>query len=147
MRARDFIKKLRNNLQGWQARRDKELLTIALDLSAQVKFRIQSSGRDSNNQSFAPYTPIYSRVRARAGYQVQYVDFTRTGRLMANIKPEILSSDINGATVRITARDSGNQSKLVGALKKRGNILVPTQDEINDAFEAYAERAVNYLFG
>jgi len=109
--------------------RENEVLRIAFDQLALTKLRIQTKGQNSAEQAFAPYTEQYKKSRGKAGYQVGYVDFTRTGRLWANVQPRIIASDIFSATVEIAGQEQRSKDIIAGARKKRGNILEPSQAE------------------
>lgn len=120
---------LRLKLSVIEARQKTALIT-ALDLIALVKLRIQTEGRDANNQSFVPYTLPYAKDRQNFGAQTGFVDFTRTGRMWASIRPEIIEDTIEKTVVEIKSRTAEGQAKLNGQFKKRGNILLPTNEEI-----------------
>jgi hypothetical protein len=90
---------------------------------------VSAKGQNSAEQAFAPYTEQYKKSRGKAGYQVGYVDFTRTGRLWANVQPRIIASDIFSATVEIAGQEQRSKDIIAGARKKRGNILEPSQAE------------------
>lgn len=134
------IAKLRQNIQELEQLRSTEALRIALDATALLKLRIQTSGQNADGNAFPPYIPSYARYRQRKGAQTGYVDFTVTGRLMANIQPRVVQDDENKTVVEIAARDSENNAKLLGAVNKRGNILRLAPDEIRLIADANRER-------
>ena len=140
MNVKQVIARLRANLQTLEEQRQSEALRIALDATALLKLRIQTRGENADGAQFAPYTPSYARVRRDRGAQTGYVDFTVTGRLMANIQPRVETNQAGRTVVVIAARDSGNNDKLRGAVKKRGNILRLSQDEIDLVRDANRER-------
>jgi hypothetical protein len=97
---------------------------MATDGLTLTKGRVQRSGQDAEGDSFAPYNPIYAKYgRLAQGYQAQYVDFTRRGRMWASIKPTIEDAEPGRVTVVIASDNSEDQTKLNGQFKKRGNIL------------------------
>ena len=145
MNARDFIRNLRARLEALEANRPAETLRITLDLVALVKLRVQTRGQSAAGPLFAPYTPGYARQRAKAGYQVGYVDFTRTGRLWASVRPELVRSEMGRTLIEVTARTSEDRDKLRGARRKRGNILLPNEKEIAIAARGNRERIRKYL--
>lgn len=112
-------------------RREAEVLALAFDQVALLKGRIQQSGLNSEGRKFEPYEARYSKERAGAGYQVEFVDFTRTGRLFANIRPVVRSSGLLQTVVVIEGGDDRSKRILAGAEKKRGNILEPTAEELD----------------
>lgn len=111
-----------------------ETLRIAFNLLDAVKARIQGGGISYSLVPFPPYSKQYAKKRAKDGYQADYVDFTRTGRLWANIVPMVIE-DGNGITiVEIAARAPELQDILNWQANKpmatpRGNILLPSKDE------------------
>lgn len=111
------------------ANRDQDALLIALEIKALVQLRIQTRGYNFEETPFVPYTSQYAKRRKKEGYQVEYVDFTKTGRLWANVRPEVTQSTPTFTRVEITARDNRSQSKLQGAARKRGNILLISSKE------------------
>lgn len=114
-------------------------LVVAFDLSALIKLRIQTSGENSQNAPFAPYTPFTVRDRKKKGYQVGYVDFTQTGQLWASVGPRLVSDGNGLAVVVIESRNQRGKDILTAAQPKRGNILLPSQDEIKFAQDAYIQ--------
>jgi hypothetical protein len=144
MKASDFVSKVRENLALLRQNREAEVKRIAFDLTARIKSRIQGSGKNYLNQQFSPYTPAYAKQRQKAGAQTNYVDFTRTGRLFASVYPD---TDENSAvvTVVISAHGQDNIDKVRGAERKRGNILRPSQDELDLAEQANNARVQKYL--
>jgi len=112
---------------------------------ALVQDRVQSSGVNYQGSKFAPYTTQYAKSRRKAGYQTNYVDFTRTGQLWGNIAPEVTSNSRTKATITIQARTQRNIDILRGARAKRGNILRPSPDEIEIVREANRKRILNVL--
>lgn len=125
--------------------READALRIALDQVALIKLRIQTSGESADGSKFSPYVPAYEKSRKNAGYQVGFVDFTRTGRFWAVVRPSVESSNVFSATVIIQATDERGQSIAKGAQKKRGNILNPSKEEIELVREANKRRLENYL--
>lgn len=145
MSIQDFITNYRQRIDNLNRNRTDEVRKIALDLSAQIKLRIQSDGKDFQEQPFSAYTTSYANVRQELGYQVDYKDYTRTGKLMANVQPYVLEEDETKTVIEITARNEDDQLKLRGARRKDGNILLPTESEIELARQANIERIRKYL--
>ena len=145
MDAKDYIAKLKANLQALEEQRQTEVLRIALDATALLKLRIQTIGQNAEGQSFAPYSPGYAKQRQKKGAQTGYFDFTVTGRAMANIQPRVEANETGKTVVVIGARDQENIDKIRGQYKKRGNILRLSQNEIQLVSDANQER-VSKLF-
>lgn len=145
MRAEDFANDYRARLESWKANRAAELIRIGVSLAGQVKLRVSEEGRNAAGQDFPDYVPSYKARRAKLGFQVEHVDFTRSGSLMRDINAYLTEDSATRSTVTITARRGENQDKLQGAVRKRGNILVPSRDELALAVAAYEERRLKYL--
>lgn len=143
--VKDVARRLIANLQELRRNQKAETFRISLDLIALVRLRIQTTGEDFTNAPFAPYTPGYADQRALAGYQIDHVDFTRTGALMASLQPivERVQSDVITIAIGPTGQD--NIDKYEGAQSKRGNIFLPSQDEIAIVGQSNVERISKYL--
>lgn len=146
MTPRDFASDLERRVAELNANRPRDVLQMALEFKALIQLRIQDRGYNFQERPFSPYTPAYAKNRQKSGYQAEYVDFTRTGRLWANVRPEVIENTETKTVVEITARDDGNQRKLQGAVKKRGNILLPSQKEIDLLTQLNRERLARYGF-
>lgn len=133
------IRQIKSNLIN---DRENEALRIAFDQLALTKLRIQTKGQNFNEQPFAPYVPPYAKERQAAGYQVGYVDFTRTGRMWAAVRPRVESSSIFSATIVIEGADQRSKDIIAGAARKRGNILQPSKSEIEFVRQANRERVL-----
>jgi hypothetical protein len=130
--------------------RPKETLRISLNLLDLVRTRIQTSGTNSKNVQFTPYSASYAKQRVKAGYQAGYVDFTRTGRLWANIAPFVVDNTREVTIVEISARNPDLQSILnyqsvLPGKKPRGNILTPTEKELAFLEAAHLARLRKHL--
>lgn len=130
------IRQIRANLN---ANREARAMRIGFDLAALIKLRIQTKGQNSDEQQFAPYVPAYAKERKRSGYQVAIVDFTRTGRLWANVQPSVESVTATSVTVVIGGMSDYSKDIIKGAKRKRGNITQPTKGEIELARQANIE--------
>jgi len=144
MTAAQTAAKIRQNLADLRANRERELLMLANDTVVQIKYRIQGSGENYLNTKFSPYTPGYAKQRAKKGFPTDKVDFTRSGRLWTSVYPDV---EGNSAvmTVVISAHGQDNIDKVEGAVKKRGNILRPSQEELDLAEQANNARVLKYL--
>jgi hypothetical protein len=115
--------KAQQQLDELRKNRERDLFIIGQEAKTLVQLRIQTSGTNYEGSAFEPYTPGYAAQRDKKGRQTNYVDFTDTDRLWANVAPSV---EIKGAIgiVTIKARNRENQVKLEGAEDKRGNILL-----------------------
>jgi hypothetical protein len=142
---RDFINRIKQAKAELIANREADALRIAFDQIALVKLRIQRSGQNSDGGSFLPYTPAYAKQRQKAGYQVGFVDLTRTGRLFASISPRVESSNIFSATIVIEPDNDEGKKILEGLSKKRPNILEPSAQELEIIRAANRRRILSYF--
>lgn len=142
MAFENLLARIRQIKQNLVNDRENEALRIAFDQLALTKLRIQTKGQNFNEQPFAPYVPPYAKERQAAGYQVGYVDFTRTGRMWAAVRPRVESSSIFSATIVIEGADQRSKDIIAGAAKKRGNILQPSKSEIEFVRQANRERVL-----
>lgn len=142
MAFEQLLNRIRQIKQNLVNDRENEALRIAFDQLALTKLRIQTKGQNFNEQPFLPYVPAYAKERQAAGYQVGYVDFTRTGRMWAAVRPRVESSSIFSATVIIEGADQRSKDIIAGASKKRGNILQPSKSEIEFVRQANIQRVL-----
>ena len=145
MSLKQLLDRISQAKQQMVANRESEALRIAFDQVALLKLRIQSRGENAQDAPFEPYTPVYAETRKSKGYQIEFVDFTRTGRMWANIGPEVTSSNVFRAVVDIGGRDEKTRAMLRGHANKRGNILAPTQAELSIIRAANRERILKYF--
>lgn len=145
MTLSQWIERMEQRIERLFESRTTEGLRIASDMLALIQLRVQSSGQNYQGSQFAPYTTQYAKRRKEAGYQTSYVDFTRTGQLWGNIRPEVIRNSRSETTIEITARTKRNQDILRGARGKRGNILLPSESEIDTVREANRKRVLNIL--
>jgi hypothetical protein len=150
MTGEELKERIRLCKEAIERDRPKETLRIALNLLDAVRTRIQTGGGNFRNSPFTPYNPQYAKNRQRAGYQSDYVDFTRTGRLWANIAPQVVESTPEKTVVVISARLPAEQTKLNGQRNRprrgpRGNILIPSEGELDFARAANQARLDQHL--
>ena len=135
-----IIARIRQIKHDLEANRESEATRIVLDQIALTKLRVQTKGESSTGAAFAPYVADYKKSRAKEGYQVGYVDFTRTGQMWAAVRPVVVSSSVFSATVEIQAANQRAQDIIAGARPKRGNIVQPSKPEIELSRRANRER-------
>lgn len=150
MNLREWGGKMKLAVEQMNANRQKEGLVIAHDLNAMVWLRIQTTGKAYTGAAFSPYSDGYKKRRRKAKAQTSYVDFTVTGELARNVRPEVVASDSSSVTIEVTARDTKNQLKLKGATVQpkgapRGNILTPNERELQIAQQANKDRVLKYF--
>lgn len=140
-----LIQRIRQIKHDLTANREADATRIVLDQIALTKLRVQTRGESSEGTPFAPYVPAYKKSRAKAGYQVGYVDFTRTGQMWAAVRPVVVSSSVFSATVEIQAANQRARDIIAGARPKRGNIVHPSRAEIELSRRANSERIRKYF--
>jgi len=150
MELNDWIEKIRQARVRLIANRQADSLKIAQDILALVQYRVQSTGTNYLNAAFAPYSQQRAGQRQQRGRQTNYVDFTDTGQMWRSIAPRVSANTESATEVVIDARDAFNQQKLDKALiqprgNARGNILMLSQDDIDDLTAAHGQRILNYL--
>lgn len=131
------IRQVKHNLE---ANREAEATRIVLDQIALTKLRVQTKGESYTGAAFAPYVPAYKKERQSKGYQVGYVDFTRTGRMWAAVRPVTVRVSVFSATIAIEGADQRARDIIAGARPKRGNIVQPSKAEIELSRLANRER-------
>ena len=140
-----LIQRIQQIKHDLAANREADATLIALDQIALTKLRIQTRGESPEGTPFLPYVPPYAKERKSKGYQVGYVDFTRTGRMWAAVRPFVVSSNVFSATIEIKGADQRARDIIAGAAKKRGNILKPSKQEIDLVRRANRERVLKYF--
>jgi hypothetical protein len=103
--------------------RERDVLRIALDQVALMKLRVQGTGIQDNLLPFAPYSPSYAKERASRGYQIGFVDYTRTGQMFASVTPRVTESSVFTATVVIESNNERGQTIIRAAFRRNGRLL------------------------
>lgn len=119
-----------------------DALQTTLDMVGFLKLRLAEGGGNADGGQFSDYSPIYSKARQKRGLQVGHKDFNVTGQLYASIQPEITGIEFGVVAVDIVPRGQDNQNKVAGQIKRDGNILQPSAQEIQDATDAHTRRRV-----
>jgi len=135
-----LIQRIRQVKHNLESAREAEATRIVLDQIALTKLRVQTKGESADGGKFSPYVPTYAKERKKAGYQVGYVDFTRTGQMWAAVRPVTISVNVFSATIAVTASNQRAQDIIRGAYPKRGNIVAPSKAEIELSRKANRER-------
>ena len=112
-----------------------EALRIANDVKDAVRDRVQTSGQNRQGRPFVPYTPGYAQRRRDAGFQIRVVDFTRSGELWGSIRARKVAETQESAIVEVGPTGSDNVDKVAGAIRKRGLIILPSDDELDAAYQ------------
>lgn len=148
MRVSDHIRQIREFLDRQTGEEmEQRFLRLASDVRDAVRDRVQTAGQDRTGQAFAPYVPDYAKRRAKAGYQIRKVDYTRTGRLWASILPEVVERTDTGIVIEIGPRGEDNRVKLLGPGTtkprkdgvQRGLPTLPNEAELTEAFAVLVE--------
>lgn len=140
-----IINRIRQIKHDIESNRAADATRIVLDQIALTKLRVQTKGESSTGAAFPPYVPAYKKSRSKAGYQVGYVDFTRTGQMWASVRPVVISANVFSATVEIQAANQRASYIIAGARAKRGNITQPSKAEIELSRQANRARIEKYF--
>lgn len=135
----EFKEEIRRVKISLVSQRADVLLKVASDVLALTKRRVQQTGINSDGDSFEGYTTPYSKVRKKKGLQIQRVDFTDTGRMWTSIRPELIENTQERTVIEVKPSTQAEQDKLNGQFKKRGNILLPSAEELRIAQEIAEE--------
>ena len=143
----EYLTRFRSALRELQATKTKRAVGVTMDILAQPKRRVQTTGVDDDGPFFSPYSTLYAAQRVKDGYQANFVDFTRRGRLWNSINPFVQRDERYLTVVVLQPRDRENQAKLnkQAQLKNRGNILRPSVDELTLAIQIWERSALNQL--
>jgi len=145
---REYINELKARKQRFLEERTNTRLRILVDLKALMALRIQTTGKNYEDEDFAAYEDSYQAVKelefenARNGI----VDFTVTGNLWRNIKPVLESEDENEIVFVLRADNDTDEAKLTSFIEKWGNILRPSAEELDIVRQANLE-LYNKLLG
>lgn len=136
----EHMAKLKAGLADLARTQVQDAVLTTQDMIGFVKLRLAEGGGNASGSQFTDYSPIYSKKRAEKGLQTGFKDFNVTGRLYASILPEVKATQLGEVHVDIVPRGADNQAKVAGQLNRDGNILEPSQTEINDATQAHQSR-------
>lgn len=123
-------KAVQRAVKRMETERTEMLLRVAENGLALVKSRVQQSGENAQGGRFEPYTEQYAKYgRDRQGYQSQYVDFTRTGRMFASMQPVVVKETATLTVVEVRPNNTADRVKAEGQFKKRGNFMALSNEE------------------
>ena len=142
MTVDDAENRLKSALAQLAETQVQDCLLTTLDMIAFVKLRLAEDGGRADGSDFTFYSVKHSITRTNKGLQIAYKDFNMTGQLYASIKPEVKAVSLGVVEVDIIPRGIDNNDKVRGQLKRDGNILYPTEAEIDDAIQAHTQRRV-----
>jgi len=150
MNLREWAATKRANLQLMADNRQRDGLTLALDLLGLIQLRIQTQGRNSAGAAFVPYSPAYAAKRKSRGRQTSIVDFTDTGAMWRNTTGRVIDHGLLSTTIEIGAQDSLSREKLAAPLtvpkgRPRGFLLRPSADEVQIVQDANLQRVIKYI--
>jgi hypothetical protein len=143
---KDLINAVKKGTQAMIDNRQTDALRIAFDQLALIKLRVQSRGERPDGSAYTPpYSVAYKKERTRAGFQTDYIDFTRTGRMFADVRPNVVDSNLISTTVEIKASLPNEQKKLEVNTTRRGAIIESSPDEIKLVRDANIQRIKSYF--
>lgn len=136
---------IRSRKKELDRNRRSDCLKIVLDLKAIAQLRIQTEGKNYENNRFEYYNPIYAKRKKEAGYDVSNVNFTVTGQLWRNSLPVVLNETVDSIAIRLGPTNDNDQAKADGQIRKRGNIFRPSEDELQIVSQLNQQRVLNRL--
>jgi hypothetical protein len=145
MTIKQLIERIRQAKKEIIANREADTLRICLDQAALIKLRLQQQGIDSEGAAWPDYTARYKKERQNAGYQVAFVDFTRSGQFLQSFQPVVIKSDLFTCVVEIRPNSQEMKTRLRGLEGKRPGIFQPSDEEIELVREANRKRLFRYL--
>ena len=141
----EYVSKFAEVVKKLRETKTQRAVGVVNNVLAQVKRRIQTTGVDYEGSQYKGYSKIYKVERAGDGYQVNYFDMTRTGRLWNSINPVVERDGRFNTIAVLKARDKNNDEKLRGNLGIRPNILRPSKTELAFAVKVWRDRALEQL--
>lgn len=154
-------------LQGKQA----ASLIASLNGFALIKKRVIAEGENSSGGKFEAYSdnelptffftggsasakaklkkidkPSYKDWRRANNLQVGHKDFRFTGRMWANIKPEIVGENDGVVKVVIDAEAAFEKQKVKWNIERDGNFLNPNKSELEFVKETFNKELAKRLF-
>ena len=126
-----------------------EVMSVANDANAVITKRVQGTGKNDAGSDFGTYAYSTQKIKKRKGHDLPpfpHVNFTDTGQMFNDIKPQILKVTSDSITIRIAPDKTENMTKLEDNVDRFGEILKLSkqerQDIEDDMNEAVAEKIV-----
>lgn len=170
----DFIKYLDEVSKVMTDTRQKEAETIARDLTALVRDRVQNDKLKADGSPFGTYSqavvPYWffkdkgrvsnaeKRVLDKYGYFASYADFrdvnnlfsdeidlTFTGAMWKSAGIEDIEDSDGISIAKISFKGDENKLKAGYQGDRFGNILTPNEEEVTAVFDGYKERRIELL--
>ena len=141
----EYVKRLAKTVKELRETKTQRAVGVSGDVMAQVKRRLQTQGRDADGATFKAYTKLYKTVRQNKGFQTNFVDFTRSGRMLNSINPSVERDGRFNTIVVLKAGNKEDADKLKGNAYHRGNILRPSKKELAFAIKIWRERALKII--
>ncbi len=161
--ASDYFNELANKVQESQR---KAALASAGNVLVLIKERVIGSGENSDGGKFKDYSDTdlpsffiksrigsdklqkkvekkigkkasYKDIREQAGLQTEHRDFRFTGDMWKKIRPKIIEIKNGNVSVVINADTPFEQQKVEWNIKRSGNFLEPSKQELEKTKEYY----------
>jgi hypothetical protein len=150
-------------------------IKAALDGTALIKRRVQSSGEKADGGQFSKYSTIdvpvfffkgrgrtggdtaynklkkkgnfasYQDFREASGLQTKFKDFTFSGRMMNAIKPVVSESTKTLTVIEINGTNPDSRQKIEWQTAQAGNFLIPSKKELSIITENFVNEYVDVL--
>lgn len=115
-----------------------------MDLAGQkavqlVKNRIQSSGKNATDNRFSPYLTEYKTARKRESLQVEYKDFTRTGKMFDDFKVQKTGQNGSVFYVEVGISDARSEKIAKAHSAKEGVLIIAMNENEKNEIEKYIQ--------
>ena len=112
-----------------------EVMSVANDANAVIAKRVQGTGKNDAGSDFGTYAYSTQKIKKRKGHDLTpfpHVNFTDTGQMFNDIKPQILKVTSDSITIRIAPDKTENMTKLEDNVDRFGEILKLSKKERQD---------------
>lgn len=165
------IKDIQEQRQKLQRAKQAASMIASLNAYALIKKRVIAEGENSAGGKFDAYSdnelptffftggsagaraklkkiekPSYKDWRQANNLQVKHKDFRFSGRMWANIRPEIVGEVDGVVKVAIDATAALEKQKVEWNIERDGNFLAPNKSELEVTRETYGRELAKLLF-
>ena len=141
----DFANSIRLALQALNDTRERESIIIGQELTALIRRRVQNEKVNSEGDIFGFYSPAWAKVREDNNLPTEAKDFTFTGEMWRDTG--VLAADnTNASTTVVIGGQTQRAIELLAFNSERdGNLLAPSDEEIQFVTDAHEERVFTIL--
>lgn len=169
----DFATRLKLLIEDLNASREEDSIKVAVDLSAGIRKRVSNDKVNADGTPFGQYSNAllprwffygksrtngadqkvrsgnyflsYAEFREINGLQSGDIDFLFTGEMWKNTGVVLVENNTDTCLVQIGGQTQRSQDILKWQEPKHGNIIEPSEKEINDVRSAHLERVNNKI--